>query len=259
MCKDVVQEILHEIRVLLISSPCNRIIQLFSVFETSNEYVLILELASGGELQQVLDMDEYLTEEASRHVVRQVLEGISFLHDHSIAHLDIKPQNILLTGPLTQSSISLPSSSPDSSSSTSSSPTLTPCHFCDIKICDFGVSRVISHGYDLREILGTPDYVAPEILNYDPISLATDMWSMGCLSYVVLSGCSPFGGEDKQETLSNITSAPLDFDDAHFDSVSELALDFIRKLIVREPKLRLTAKEALDHDWIKTSSPSSST
>lgn len=247
-CQDVTHEIFHEVRVLMLSSSCPRVVQLYSVFETTNEFVLILELASGGELQRVLDEEEFLPENTCRHVIKQVLEGISFLHDHSIAHLDIKPQNILLTSPALCTSSSSPDSSPSSSSS-------TPCNIaaCDIKICDFGISRVISTACELREIIGTPDYVAPEILNYEPISLATDMWSIGCLTYVLLSGCSPFGGDDKQETFCNITSASLDFPDQVFEGVSETALNFIRSLIVKEPKKRLTSHEAYKHEWISSS------
>ncbi|CAG2057839.1 unnamed protein product, partial [Timema podura] len=89
--------------------------------------------------------------------MKQILEGLNFLHAKNIAHLDLKPQNLLLTGVY-----------PD----------------CDIKLCDFGISRVIQAGAEVREILGTPDYVgyrspgpsAPEILSYEPISLATDIW-----------------------------------------------------------------------------------
>ena len=247
--QDVSLEIFHEVRVLMLASSCPRVIQLYSVFETSHEFVLILELASGGELQRVLDEEEFLPENTCRHVIKQVIEGISFLHNNSIAHLDIKPQNILLTSPVLMTPSS-PDSSPSSSTSSSTAANIT-C--CDIKICDFGISRVISSACELREIIGTPDYVAPEILNYEPISLATDMWSIGCLTYVLLSGCSPFGGDDKQETFCNITSATLDFPDQVFEGVSEAALNFIRSLVVKEPKKRLTSHEAFKHEWISGS------
>jgi len=230
MGQDVTHEVLHEVRVLLLAAKSDRIVQLHQVFDSLRDYILVLELAAGGELQRVLDEEEFLPENTSRHVMRQVLEGISFLHSHQVAHLDIKPQNILLTRPL-------------------------PC--CDIKICDFGISRLITQGSDLREIIGTPDYVAPEILNYEPISLFTDMWSLGCLAYVLLTGCSPFGGEDKQETFCNITTASLDFPVQYFGEVSEKAIDFIRALIVKEPKKRLSCSEAQNHEWLATSSSSS--
>lgn len=224
-CQDVSHEILHEARVLIIASSNERIVQLHEIFEDKSEYILILELASGGELQQVLDEDEFLPESTSKHVMRQVLEAVEFLHDNQIAHLDIKPQNILLTAPLP---------------------------YGNIKLCDFGISRLISNGSDLREIIGTPDYVAPEILNYERISLATDMWSLGCLTYVLLSGMSPFGGDDKQETFCNITTANLDFPIQYFADTSDDAIDFIGKLIVKEPKKRLSCVQAINHTWLTT-------
>ena len=220
---DVSNEILHEIRVLMMSTKTNRIIQLHEVFATPTEYVLILELATGGELQRLLDDEEYLPEKQSARIVRQVLEAVSYLHERQIAHLDIKPQNILLTG-----------SYPD----------------CDTKLCDFGISRHIATGSDLREIVGTPDYVAPEILHYEPISLATDMWSIGCLTYVLLTGYSPFGADDKQTTFCNITQARVEFPETLFDGISPAAIDFIKKLLFKEPKKRISCVEALRHDWI---------
>ncbi|KAL2724810.1 serine/threonine-protein kinase 17A-like [Vespula maculifrons] len=159
---------------------------------------------------------------------------------------------------------------------------------CDVKLCDFGISRYISHGADIREILGTPDYVAgskaargdddgdgggdggdvgigigigsdggggggggsaPEVLNYEPISLATDMWSVGVLLYVLLTGCSPFGGDTKQETFCNISRCRLDFPDDLFEDVSEEARDLMRKLMVKDPSERLTVTECLKHAW----------
>ncbi|KAK3927813.1 Serine/threonine-protein kinase 17A [Frankliniella fusca] len=120
---------------------------------------------------------------------------------------------------------------------------------CDVKLCDFGISRYLGEGADVREILGTPDYVAPEVLNYEPISLATDMWSVGVLLYVLLTGCSPFGGETKQETFCNISQCRLDFPDDLFEDVSDNAKDLMRKLIVKDPKRRLSASECLRHHW----------
>ncbi|KMQ88637.1 serine threonine-protein kinase 17a-like protein [Lasius niger] len=77
---------------------------------------------------------------------------------------------------------------------------------------------------------------APEVLNYEPISLATDMWSVGVLLYVLLTGCSPFGGDTKQETFCNIGRCRLDFPDDLFEDVSEEARDLMRKLMVKDPK-----------------------
>ncbi|CAG2110704.1 unnamed protein product [Medioppia subpectinata] len=190
---DVSHEILHEIRVLLTTNQSDRIVKLYEVYETASEFVLMLEMAEGGELQRVLDEDESVPEH----------------------HCKCIPQNILLTNPY-------PSG--------------------DVKLCDFGISRILTKGAELREIVGTPDYVAPEILQYEPISLATDMWSIGILTYVLLSGHSPFTGETKQETYCNITNGSLDFPSYLFADVSEEAKDFICKLLVRDPKYALNTQ-----------------
>ncbi|KAI5753394.1 hypothetical protein M8J77_026476 [Diaphorina citri] len=128
---------------------------------------------------------------------------------------------------------------------------------CDVKLCDFGISRHLSRDVDVREILGTPDYVAPEVLNYEPISLATDMWSVGVLMYVLLTGCSPFGGDTKQETFCNIAQCKLEFPEELFEDISEAAQDLMRRLMVKKPADRLSAKQCLEHVWFsQVSSPS---
>lgn len=217
------QDILHEVAVLKIAADSARIVQLHEVYETPTEMALILELAAGGELQRVLDAEEGLQEQHAARVMRQILEGLSYLHKNNIAHLDLKPQNLLLIGAY-----------PD----------------CDIKLCDFGISRVIQSGVEVREILGTPDYVAPEILSYAPISLATDIWSVGVLAYVLLSGYSPFAGDNKQETFCNISQCCLSFPDELFDGVSSNAKDFIQATLVKEPSNRLTSHQCLEHPWL---------
>ncbi|XP_064455900.1 serine/threonine-protein kinase 17B-like isoform X2 [Ornithodoros turicata] len=221
---DVRHEILHEALVLSLCETCPRVVDLKEVFETTSEIVLILELASGGELQHVLDSEEFLPEATVVRLMNQILEAVRYLHQKNIAHLDIKPQNLLLTSAYPQG---------------------------DILLCDFGISRVIGKGTEIREIVGTPDYVAPEILQYEPISLATDMWSLGVLAYVLLSGHSPFGGDTKQETFCNITNGSLDFPKYLFGQVSSAAKDFIKKLLVRESSKRLTVDECLTHPWLQ--------
>ncbi|GLG97062.1 Death-associated protein kinase related [Gryllus bimaculatus] len=122
----------------------------------------------------------------------------------------------------------------------------------DVKLCDLGISRYVGEGADVRDMLGTPDYVAPEVLNYEPISLATDMWSVGVLVYVLLTGCSPFGGDTKQETFCNISQCNLDFPEDLFEDVTEEAKDLMRKLMVKEPSKRLTVEQSLRHPWFST-------
>ncbi|XP_063596883.1 zinc finger CCCH domain-containing protein 13-like [Penaeus indicus] len=122
---------------------------------------------------------------------------------------------------------------------------------CAVKLCDFEISRKLTPGREVREILGTPDYVAPEIILYEPITTRTDMWSLGVLTYVLLTGFLPFGGETDQETFLEISLGELDFPEELFEDVSAEAIDFIKKLLIRKPHLRMSAKECLDHPWMK--------
>lgn len=85
-------------------------------------------------------------------------------------------------------------------------------------------------------ILGTPDYVAPEVLNFEPISLATDIWSAGVLAYVLLSAYTPFGADDKQQTYLNITRGTVTFEPDHFADISNTAIDFIKSALVVNPR-----------------------
>ncbi|XP_047424104.1 serine/threonine-protein kinase 17A-like [Mugil cephalus] len=142
-----------------------------------------------------------------------------------------KPQNILLT---------------------SSSP------LGDIKIVDFGLSRMVSSHQELREIMGTPEYVAPEILNYEPITTATDMWSVGVLAYVMLTGISPFLGEDKQETFLNISQLNVSYTEEELQQLDQEALSFIQMLLRKDPQDRATAEQCLKHPWLQPSEPQDS-
>uniref|UniRef100_A0A2K5S8I6 Serine/threonine-protein kinase 17A n=1 Tax=Cebus imitator TaxID=2715852 RepID=A0A2K5S8I6_CEBIM len=226
--QDCRMEIIHEIAVLELAQDNPWVINLHEVYETPSEMILVLEYAAGGEIfdQCVADREEAFKEKDVQRLMRQILEGVHFLHTHDVVHLDLKPQNILLTN---------------------ESP------LGDIKIVDFGLSRILKSSEELREIMGTPEYVAPEILSYDPISMATDMWSIGVLTYVMLTGISPFLGNDKQETFLNISQMNLSYSEEEFDILSESAVDFIRTLLVKKPEDRATAEECLKHPWLTQS------
>nr|XP_039260945.1 5'-AMP-activated serine/threonine-protein kinase catalytic subunit alpha-like [Styela clava] len=224
--RDCSPDIFHEIAVLEMSTKHPYLINLHRVYETTSEVVLILEYAAGGEIfDHCVGVKDQFTEAASRRLMMQILDGVTFLHDNDIVHLDLKPQNILLTKEGTH---------PET----------------DIKLVDFGLSKYICHGLEVREILGTPDYVAPEVLNYEPISTSTDIWLLGVVTYVMLTGVSPFLGDTKQETLMNVTTAMLEFPPDLFDSLSPMCRDLITKMLQRQPCDRMTAKDAISHPWI---------
>lgn len=218
-------DIMNEIAVLESAKANEYIVGLHEVYETKNEIILVLECAAGGEIfdQCVGDSDEAFTEKDVIRLARQILTGVAFLHKNNVVHLDLKPQNILLTcaQPLG-----------------------------DIRIVDFGLSRHVNSTSEVREILGTPEYVAPEVLDYEKISTATDMWTIGVLTYVMLTGQSPFLGDSNPETYLNISQVNVDFSQEVFCGISSLAVDFIKSLLHKNPAARATAEQCLQHPWL---------
>lgn len=171
-------------------------------------------------MQAILDDDGSLTEQKTRNCIREVLKALDYLHRRNVAHLDIKPQNILLNSNNLEGKKTVEFRSTVKLTSRSLSDGL--------KLCDFGFSRAIEGNSNVCEIQGTPDFVAPEIIQYEPLSLKTDIWSIGVLTYVLLSGFSPYGSDDKQETFLNITQCNLTFPDDLFEGVSDDAIDFMK-------------------------------
>uniref|UniRef100_A0A8C2BES2 non-specific serine/threonine protein kinase n=1 Tax=Cyprinus carpio TaxID=7962 RepID=A0A8C2BES2_CYPCA len=201
------------------------VITLHDVFENKNEVILILELVAGGELFDFLAEKESLSEEEATEFLKQILDGVSYLHSKQIAHFDLKPENIMLLN----RSVPHPR----------------------IKLIDFGLAHKIDFGNDFKNIFGTPEFVAPEVVNYEPLGLEADMWSIGVITYILLSGASPFLGENKQETLANVSAVDYEFDEEYFSNTSALAKDFIARLLLKDPKKRMTILDSLQHPWIK--------
>ncbi|XP_076313423.1 twitchin-like isoform X2 [Tachypleus tridentatus] len=201
-----------------------KLLQLTAAYENTKETVLVMEYISGGELfERVIADDFVLTERDCILFMRQICDGVRYMHENNVIHLDLKPENILCK---TQTS-----------------------H--QIKLIDFGLAREYSPNGDLRVLFGTPEFVAPEIISYEPVSPLSDMWSVGVICYVLLSGLSPFMGENDAETFTNITKAEFDFEDEAFDAITQDAKDFISQLLVKRPNRRLTAEQCLSHKWLK--------
>lgn len=205
-----------------------RLIQLYDAYDWGKYMCVVLELITGGELfERVIDEDFVLTERACTVFMRQICEGIEFVHRQNILHLDMKPENILC---LTKAGNR-------------------------IKIIDFGLARFYDPEKKLQVLFGTPEFVAPEVVNFDQIGYGTDMWSIGVICYVLLSGLSPFMGETDIETMANVTVAKYDFDDEAFNEISEDAKDFISKLLVKDKESRPSATECLRHQWLVKRTP----
>ncbi|XP_061630463.1 death-associated protein kinase 2 isoform X1 [Phyllopteryx taeniolatus] len=219
------EEIEREVDILQQLQHPN-VVALHDVYENRTDVVLVLELVSGGELFDFLARKESLCEEEATQFIKQILDGVQYLHSKRIAHFDLKPENIMLL----ERNVPLPR----------------------IKVIDFGLAHKIEAGADFKNIFGTPEFVAPEIVNYETLGLEADMWSVGVITYILLSGASPFLGETKQETLGNISAMSYEFDEEFFSNTSELAKSFIKELLVKDTRKRMNIQDALNHPWIKS-------
>ncbi|XP_041858311.1 myosin light chain kinase, smooth muscle isoform X2 [Melanotaenia boesemani] len=201
-----------------------KLVQCVDAFEGKSDIVMVLEMISGGELfERIIDEDFELTEREVIKYMLQIIDGVSFIHKQGIVHLDLKPENIMCIN------------------KTGSK----------IKLIDFGLARRLENAGTLKVLFGTPEFVAPEVINYEAISYPTDMWSIGVICYILLSGLSPFMGDNDNETLSNVTSATWDFEDEAFDEISDNAKDFITNLLKKDMKARLTCAQCYQHPWLK--------
>lgn len=198
------------------------IIALKAVCETEDELFLIMELAEGGELfEHIVNQGAY-SEDVAIDITHQITSAIAYLHDLSIVHRDIKPENILLKKKGT----------------------------LELKLADFGLSKMFDATVRMQTTCGSPGYVAPEVLTDDMYGREVDMWSVGVIAYVLLSGFPPFYSENIKELFQQIMIAKYDFPAQYWDSVSASAKDFVRKLLVRNPGSRMSAAQALEHPWL---------
>ncbi|CAF1190664.1 unnamed protein product [Rotaria magnacalcarata] len=172
---------------------------LYQVFDLSSEAIFILEYAQKGDLQIVLELEGRLEESKAIKITKQVLEAVAFLHDNKVVHLDIKPKNILLVNKWSST---------------------------QIKLCDFGLSCILTNQY-LLDMSGTTDFLAPEVVNYEPVTCATDMWNIGVLIYVPVSGHTSLGGTNKLDTQNNMKNIVL-----HLNNKKTMEQDSSNKLDV---------------------------
>nr|XP_020755146.1 myosin light chain kinase, smooth muscle isoform X1 [Odocoileus virginianus texanus] len=200
-----------------------KLVQCVDAFEEKANIVMVLEIVSGGELfERIIDEDFELTERECIKYMKQISEGVEYIHKQGIVHLDLKPENIMCVNKTGTR----------------------------IKLIDFGLARRLENAGSLKVLFGTPEFVAPEVINYEPIGYATDMWSIGVICYILVSGLSPFMGDNDNETLANVTSATWDFDDEAFDEISDDAKDFISNLLKKDMKNRLNCTQCLQHPWL---------
>ncbi|XP_061761323.1 myosin light chain kinase, smooth muscle isoform X1 [Nerophis ophidion] len=200
-----------------------KLVRCLAAYDHKPEIVMVMEFIAGGELfERIVDDSFEHTEPASVRYMLQILQGVSFMHQQSIVHLDLKPENIVCV---------------DTTGTA-------------IKIIDFGLASQLDNRTPLKVMQGTPEFVAPEVINYEPVCLATDMWSIGVICYILLSGESPFQGSSDADTLALVTAAQWEFEEESFEEITEQAKHFISSLLEKDPRRRMSCDEALAHPWM---------
>ncbi|KAJ8012453.1 hypothetical protein DPEC_G00042940 [Dallia pectoralis] len=199
-----------------------RILYFHDAFEKKNAVIIVTEICKE-ELLDRFTKKSTVMESEIRSCVRQILEGVDYLHHQNIVHLDIKPDNILIADPQSD----------------------------HIRICDFGNAIELTPDEAQYYKYGTPEFVAPEIVNQTPVSKATDIWPIGVITYLCLTGVSPFAGENDRGSVLNIRNYNVAFEESMFADLCREAKGFIIKLLVAD-RLRPDTQECLRHPWFKT-------
>uniref|UniRef100_A0A668UL98 Protein kinase domain-containing protein n=1 Tax=Oreochromis aureus TaxID=47969 RepID=A0A668UL98_OREAU len=218
-----------ELAVLQRVSHAN-VIQLVEVFQFPQRVYMVLELATGGELLDRVVSRGHFTERDATQAIQMILAALVYLHNLGITHRDLKPENLLYYHPGADSRL---------------------------LVTDFGLSA-FAKSWSLRTTCGTPEYMAPEVLLRRPYSCAVDMWALGVIAYILLSGTVPFEDDSRTRLYRSIVRGKYSFRGNPWPSVSNLAKDFILRLLVLDPATRLTAEQAVRHPWVVTMASSSS-
>lgn len=218
------EKIRREVEIMRLVNHKN-VLRMFDLFETSEKLYFVLEYMEGGPLHEVMNRgDHTYTEDRARVIVRDVLEGLEYLHAKNIVHRDVKPDNIL--------------------TSSKSWPFVS-------KLADFGLSNFMETGSDtLESKVGTPYFCAREVISTQTYGAKADLWSTGVMMYEMLSGTKPFEGNGTKAVLQKIMAARYAFPEQIWARISEEAKDLMRRLICVDVEKRLSATEALQHPWI---------
>ncbi|ORY27639.1 kinase-like domain-containing protein [Naematelia encephala] len=243
--KKLVQDpkaVMDEINVLKGLDHPN-IVHVWDHFESRDKYYLTFELATGGELFDRIQNRGKFTEKDAADCIRQVVSATAYLHAHKVVHRDLKPENILYR-----------TREPDS----------------QLVIADFGIARHLSvadedgdgessggggggqngQNGELTEQAGSLGYAAPEVLRGVGHGARVDCWSIGVIAYMLLCGYPPFRLDSKQELIRETMKGRIHFHERFWRKVSDTAKDFIKKMLVVDPKQRMSAAEALRHPWL---------
>mmetsp|Transcript_36388 Transcript_36388/g.95943 ORF Transcript_36388/g.95943 Transcript_36388/m.95943 type:complete len:325 (-) Transcript_36388:300-1274(-) len=201
------------------------VVSCYEAFETDDRMYLFLELMTGGELfDRIVDMGHF-TEAQAKDVTFKLLSALDYMHKQGVAHRDLKPENMLMT-------------SKDKDA--------------EVKITDFGLSKFFDEQSTVMKTpCGTPGYIAPEVLHMKGYDKQCDVWSLGVIVYILLCGFPPFYADNDAQLFDRIKKGKYEFLKPYWDPVSDGAKNFIRRMLVCDPKERATCAQLMEDEWLK--------
>ncbi|KAK7389762.1 hypothetical protein VNO78_25055 [Psophocarpus tetragonolobus] len=219
-----IEDVRREVKILKALSGHKHLVKFHDACEDANNVYIVMELCEGGELlDRILSRGGKYSEEDAKVIVLQILSVVAFCHLQGVVHRDLKPENFLFT-----------SRSEDA----------------DMKLIDFGLSDFIRPDERLNDIVGSAYYVAPEVLHRS-YSLEADIWSIGVITYILLCGSRPFWARTESGIFRAVLRADPNFDDLPWPTASAEAKDFVKRLLNKDYRKRMTAVQALTHPWLR--------
>ncbi|KAL3841156.1 hypothetical protein ACJIZ3_025747 [Penstemon smallii] len=218
-----IEDVRREVRMLRALTGHKNLVQFYEAYEDEDNVYVVMELCNGGELlDRILSRGGKFSEEDAKIVMVQILSVVAYCHLQGVVHRDLKPENFLF------------------SSKDEHSP---------LKAIDFGLSDYVKPDERLNDIVGSAYYVAPEVLHRS-YGTEADMWSIGVIAYILLCGSRPFWSRTESGIFRAVLKADPSFDEAPWPSLSPDAVDFVKRLLNKDYRKRLTAAQALSHPWL---------
>ncbi|CAH9057676.1 unnamed protein product [Cuscuta europaea] len=219
-----IEDVRREVKILRALAGHNNLVQFYDAFEDQDNVYIVMELCLGGELlDSILSRGGKYTEDEARGVMIQILMVVAFCHLQGVVHRDLKPENFLF-------------SSKDENS--------------QLKAIDFGLSDFVRPDEKLNDIVGSAYYVAPEVLQRS-YGTEADVWSVGVIAYILLCGSRPFWARTESGIFRAVLKTDPSFDEAPWPSLSSEARDFVKWMLNKDPRRRMSAAQALCHPWIR--------
>ncbi|KAG6473441.1 calcium-dependent protein kinase 20-like [Zingiber officinale] len=218
-----IEDVRREVAIMRHLPAHPNIVSLKDTYEDDHSVHLVMELCEGGELfDRIVDRGHY-TERAAAMVLQTIVEVVQNCHNHGVIHRDLKPENFLFANKKENA---------------------------PLKAIDFGLSIFFKPGERFNEIVGSPYYMAPEVLkrNYGP---EVDVWSAGVILYILLCGVPPFWAETEQGIAQEIVNSVVEFKRDPWPKVCDSAKDLVKRMLDPDLKKRATAKEVLEHPWLQ--------